>query len=111
MRLPSTPLLAILLVFCLQTSSQSVPPGAPMPHSADVPVVLVPNAPIQPSTAPRPRVDPVELRREASEVVDLSKSIQSDFESISRGMLPKNTIEKLKKIEKLSKHLRSQIER
>jgi len=56
-------------------------------------------------------MDPVELRREASEVLDLSKSIQSDFESITRGMLPKDTIEKLKRIEKLSKHLRSQIER
>ena len=53
----------------------------------------------------------MELRREASQVLELSKSIQSDLESVSRGLLPKDTIDKLKKIEKLSKHLRNQIER
>ena len=111
MRFPSSHLLAVFLGFCIQTFGQSVPPGAPMPHSADVPVVLVPNAPIQSSTAPRPHVDPLELRREANRVLELSKSIQSDFEAVTRGMLPRDTIEKLKKIEKLSKHLRSQIDK
>jgi hypothetical protein len=110
-RFPSTPLLDVLLAFCIQTFGQSAPPGAPMPHSADVPVVLVPNAPIQSSTAPRPHLDPLELRREANQVLELSKSIQSDFEAVTPGVLPKATIEKLKKIEKLSKHLRNQIER
>ena len=80
-----------------------------MPHSADVPVVFVPNAPIQ--GAQRPHVDALELRREANQVLELSKSIQSDFEAVTRGMLPKDTIVKLRKIEKLSKHLRNQIER
>jgi hypothetical protein len=102
-------LLAFLLAFCTQTVGQRVPPGAPTPDPAYVPLVLVPNTPIQGS--PKPRVDPLELRREAGQVLELSKSIQSDFDSVSRGLLPKDTIEKLKKIEKLSKHLRSQIER
>ena len=109
MRFPSTHLLAVLLAFCTQTVGQSIPPGAPMPHSADVPVVFVPNAPIQGSQ--RPHVDALELRREANQVLELSKSIQSDFESVSRRLLPKDTLENLKKIEKLSKHLRNQIER
>jgi hypothetical protein len=111
-RFPSTPLLAFLLAFCSQAVGQSMPPGAPTPHSGEVPVVFVPHAPIQ-GSSPRQkqRVDPAELRREASQVAELSKSIQSDFEAVARGMLPKDTIEKLKKIEKLSKHLRSQIER
>jgi hypothetical protein len=108
-RFPSAPLQALFLAFCVATAGQSIPPGAPMPHSADDPVVFVPHAPIQGSQ--RPHVDPLELRREAGQVLELSKSIQSDFESVSRGLLPKDTIEKLKKIEKLSKHLRSQIER
>jgi hypothetical protein len=108
-RFPSTPFLAVVLGFCIQTLSQSIPPGAPIPHASDVPVVLVPKAPIQ--GPQRPRLDPLELRREAGQVLELSKSIQSDFESVSRGLLPKDTIEKLKKIEKLSKHLRSQIEK
>jgi len=74
-------------------------------------VVFVPHAPIQGSSPTQQRVDSLELRREANQVVELSKSIQSDFEAVARGMLPKDTIEKLKKIEKLSKRLRSQIER
>jgi hypothetical protein len=84
-----------------------------MPHAADIPVVLVPNAPIHGSQKQRvdPHADPLELRREAGEVLELSKSIQSDFESVSRGLLPKDTVDKLKKIEKLSKRLRNQIER
>jgi len=108
-RFPSTPPLTLFLAFCAANAGQSIPPGAPMPHSADDPVVFVPHAPIQGS--PRPHVDPLQLRREAGQVLELSKSIQSDFELVSRGLLPKDTIEKLKKIEKLSKHLRSQIER
>jgi len=88
-----------------------MPPGAPTPHSADVPVVFVPNAPIQSSTASRRHVDPLELRREANQVLELSKSIQSDFEAVTRGVLPKDIIEKLKRIEKLSKRLRNEIER
>ena len=111
MRFPSTPLLAFLLAFCSQTVGQSMPPGAPTPHSGEVPVVIVPHAPIQGSSPRQQRVDSLELRREADQVVELSKSIQSDFEAVARGMLPKDTIGKLKKIEKLSKHLRSQIER
>jgi hypothetical protein len=104
-------LLVLLAVLCIQIFGQTVPPGAPRPHSDNVPVVFVPNAPIQSSTAPRPHVDPLELRSEANQVLELSKSIQSDFEAVTRGVLPKDTIEKLKKIEKLSKHLRTQIER
>jgi len=109
-RFPSTHLLAFLMAFCAQTVGQSIPPGAPTPHSGEVPVVFVPYAPIQGSQRQQ-RIDPLEQRREANEVLELSKSIQSDFEAVTRGMLPKDTIEKLKRIEKLSKHLRNQIEK
>lgn len=109
MRFPATLLLVFLSAFFAVILGQSVPPGAPTPDPAYVPLVLVPNMPIQGS--PRPHIDPLELRREAGQVLELSKSIQSDFDSVSRGLLPKDTIEKLKKIEKMSKHLRSEIER
>ncbi len=109
MRFPATLLLVSLSAFSAVTVGQSVPPGAPMPRSADVPVVLVPRAPIQ--GPPRQYVDLTELRREASQVLELSKSIQVDFESLSHGLLPEDTIYKLKRIEKLSKHLRNQIGR
>lgn len=110
MRLSPAYLLAALVLFLTSTLGQSVPPGAPMPHTSDVPVVWAPNAPIQ-GVSPRPRADPIELQREAGEVLELSKSIQLDFDSVSQGLLPKDTIENLKKIEKLSKRLRSQLER
>jgi len=53
--------------------------------------------------------DPLELQREAKELLELSQSLQPDMESVNRGILPKDTIEKLKRIEKLSKRLRGEL--
>ena len=112
MRFPPTLLLYLPLVCGVQTLGQSVPPGAPVPHSDDIPLVqVVPRAPIQSPTAPRPQVDPLELRREANQVLDLSKSIQLDVEAVAQGAPARDCIEKLRRIEKLSKRLRYQIER
>ena len=109
MRFPSSYVLVVFLGLCMQTFGQRVPPGAPVPRSAADPPVASPSGPVRSSTTPRPHVDPLELQREAKQVLELSQSIQSDFESINRGLLPKDTIEKLKRIERLSKHLRTQI--
>jgi hypothetical protein len=51
----------------------------------------------------------LELQREAKELLELSQSLQPDMESLNHGLLPKDTIEKLKRIEKLSKRLRSEL--
>ena len=59
------------------------------------------------SQPPRLRVDAVELQREARELLELSQSLQPDIEHVSHGLLPKDTVEKLKRIEKLSKRLRT----
>lgn len=53
--------------------------------------------------------DPVQLQREAREMVDLSQSVLNDMDSVSHGLLPKDLHDKLKRIEKLSKHLRSEV--
>jgi hypothetical protein len=53
----------------------------------------------------------LELQREAKQILELSQSIQPDIEHVSRGLFPKDMIEKLKRIEKLSKHLRGQIDK
>jgi hypothetical protein len=58
------------------------------------------------STAPTAHSDPLELQREAKQILELSQSIQPDIEHVNRGLFPKDMIEKLKRIEKLSKHLR-----
>lgn len=65
--------------------------------------------PSSPPVPPKVKLDPVQLQREAKELLDLSQSLQSDIESVNRGMLPKDTIDKLKRIQKLAKHLRGEI--
>jgi len=57
----------------------------------------------------RTGADPLDLQREAKELLELSQSLQPDMESVNHGLLPKDTIEKLKRIEKLSKRLRGEL--
>ncbi len=56
------------------------------------------------------KVDPAQLQREAHELLDLSQSLQADIDSVNQGLQPKDTIEKLKRIQKVAKHLRGEIE-
>ena len=63
----------------------------------------------QPATSASPRTDPVQLERDAKELLSLAQSLQPDIASINHGLLPKDTLAKLKRIEKLSKHLRSEL--
>ena len=57
----------------------------------------------------QPHLDPERARQEASELASLAQSIPSDINSVVYGALPKALSEKLKKTEKLSKKLRSEI--
>jgi hypothetical protein len=65
---------------------------------------------IDPNAQPKIKLDPAQLQREARELLELSQSLQLDIESVNQGLHPKDTIEKLKRIEKLAKHLRGEIE-
>jgi hypothetical protein len=65
---------------------------------------------IDPKAQAKIKQDPAQLPREARELLDLSQSLQLDIESVNRGLHPKDTIEKLKRIQKLAKHLRGEIE-
>jgi hypothetical protein len=56
-----------------------------------------------------PRVDPLALQREAKELLDLSQSLQPQIQALNRGLLSKDVLDKLKRIEKLSKQLRGEI--
>jgi hypothetical protein len=42
-------------------------------------------------------------------MLDLSQSVVYDIDSVGHGLLPKDLNDKLKRIEKLSKHLRSEV--
>lgn len=66
---------------------------------------------IPPPNPQRIRVDPVRVRRQAGELADLARTIPVEVESSLHGVLPKDLNQKLKKIEKLSKQLRSEIAR
>jgi len=57
----------------------------------------------------RRRLDLAKFRQDADELVRIAQTIPSDVASIQRGLLPKDMVEKLKQIEKLSKHLRNQL--
>lgn len=58
---------------------------------------------------PTRRIDPVRLQQEALALSTAASSIPSDIESVRKGMLPKDVLQKLKHIEKLSKHLRNEL--
>lgn len=62
----------------------------------------------QPSAGPR-HTDLEQAQREADELARVAKTIPADVTKVREGMLPKDAIEKLKQIEKLSKHLRSEL--
>jgi hypothetical protein len=53
--------------------------------------------------------DFVKLKDDADELVILSQSIHSGVDDVQKGMLPKDLIEKLKQLEKLSKRLRGEL--
>jgi len=55
------------------------------------------------------KIDLVQLQREADDLAREALTIPSDVASVRRGEVPKDVIQKLKQIEKLSKHLRSEL--
>jgi len=54
-------------------------------------------------------LDLTQIQHEAKELLELSQSLQPDIQYVNRGMLPKDTVAKLKRIEKISKHLRGEL--
>ena len=108
MKVPPASFCFVLVGLCLSAAGQSIPPGAPTPpgYGSPPPTVYIPAYPGHVSAQ---RVDPAALQREAKELLDLSQSVQPDIESLKRGLLSRDLVDKLKRIEKLSKHLRGEI--
>jgi hypothetical protein len=61
-----------------------------------------------PATSSR-RIDLLQLQRDADDLARKAQTIPTDVASVRQGMLPKDIIEKLKQIEKLSKRLRTEL--
>ena len=49
------------------------------------------------------------VRQEADELAKAAQSVPADIQNIEKGVFPKDVIQKLKQIEKLSKHLRIEL--
>jgi hypothetical protein len=66
---------------------------------------------IPPPSIARARIDLVKVGQEADELAKTAQTIPADVASVQNGMLPKNVLQKLRQIEKLSKRMRSELER
>lgn len=101
---PITQLSVILLLLCASSLPQSR--GWPKPPA---PAQATP-LPRNQSPSWKNQVDTVQLQREARELSDLANSLPAEMDRVSHGLLSKDLPDKLKRIEKLSKHLRSEIQ-
>jgi len=54
-------------------------------------------------------LDIVTMEREAKEMAALASTIPGDIEQVKKGLLPRSALDKLQRIEKLSKQLRRRI--
>jgi len=103
--------LSILLMFVsvLLAGGQAGRFGPPIPpglREADKQA----NAPLEPPVSPKRKVaNPAQLKSEASDLAELSSAIPAQIEQVNLGQIPKDLGDHLKRIEKLAKHLRSEI--
>jgi len=67
------------------------------------------NKPLEPPTVGSSGPDLPKLKREADELAQLSAGVPSDVGKLAHGQIPKDLGDKLKRIEKLAKHLRSDL--
>jgi hypothetical protein len=104
-------LTSIFLAACLTPSSpeeftqrgRPIPPGIREAEKQS-------NKPLDPPLAPGSVVpDPLQLKHEAEELAQLSAGIPPRVDLVVQGRLPKDLSDQLKHIEKLAKHLRSEI--
>jgi hypothetical protein len=83
--------------------SKEVPPG----YTAATKHGEIAQEPL-PSPPPR-RIDPVKLQRDAQTLAELANSVPSDIAQANQGLISKEILEKLKRIEKLSKQIRGEL--
>ncbi len=89
----------------LGAQSHPIPPGVRQADQTEAQT----QQNIPPPTNARAAIDPEKLQREADELAALSASLPPDINQTAKGVLPKDLVDKLKRIEKLAKQLRSQL--
>jgi hypothetical protein len=98
--------LPLLLLFAsVEASGQHRPTYPHPPQAADT--ATVENVQSQPSQSAH--LKPAQLRQEVQELSSLAQDLTQDIDAVNRGLLPKDTVDKLKRVEKLAKRLRKEI--
>ena len=59
----------------------------------------------------RARVASAQFQKDANELTELCSTVGKDMEGVKRGTLSKDTIDRLRQLEKLSKRMREQLMR
>jgi hypothetical protein len=95
------------ILFCA-TALFAQRPGSPSLRQADQ-AEAQSQRDLPPPTNQRATVDPAKLKHDADELAALAQSVPPEVDQTTKGVLPKDLGEKLKRIEKLAKQLRSQI--
>ncbi len=102
--------MAVLMAFCsfLASSANPMSQRRPVPPGLREGQKQI-NKPLDPPLIETPGPNAAKLKQEADELAQLSAGVPSDLAHVARGQLPKDLAEKLKRIEKLAKHLRSEL--
>ena len=106
-------LLAMLLLALPAPSQLGAPLGkdGPRPPDLNWPQNQLPGEPPPPPMQKQAASDIAKLQRDARELAEISSSIPTDVDRVRKGLLPKDVIEKLKRVEKLSRQLRGELTR
>jgi hypothetical protein len=99
--------LSTLFVCSLLCGAQGVPKGydGPLPMPGRRPEVWK----ADPQPAQARKIDVIKLKTQADEMAKLAAGVPPDIEQLKRGLLSKDLEHNLKRIEKLSKQLRQEL--
>jgi hypothetical protein len=59
----------------------------------------------------RDRMQDVQFQKDAKELAEICASVREDVDGLKQGLVSKDLVERLKRMEKLSKHVREQLTR
>jgi hypothetical protein len=100
-------LLLILLISASPTSAQARP-RAPGVRQADQAAAQTERN-IPPPITQHVAIHLVEIGQEADELSRIAQTIPLDIEGVKKGMFPKDVIQRLRRIERLARHLRREL--
>jgi hypothetical protein len=111
--------LSLFLILSIFTRPRPLLPqlGAPIgrcavqPRDAGTSPNQLPTEQVSLEDRKTPTFDMARVQKDAQELAELSASIRTNIEHANRSLLSGDVVEKLKRVEKLSKHLRTELTR